>query len=526
MPWNLSVILFPMHKLSTVTFLTIVSLTASFATPAFGLDKKTSSQNAVSEAARINNYATKLVMQGKYDQAIPLYRSLLADYPHYKMGYANLGIALFNKAADLQDKNKDWAMLDLLEEAVFWNPQDKKAVNGLNAQIDCLNLNPKSRSDRLDLAERAKQRKNKRAALTELRAARTLASSKELDKEIKDLEDSLNSDRVVHISTKGIPEFIDCDSYMENVQSRIKSAWDVPISEKSLSTVTTFSVDLNGKIKNIKNNKPSLRKDYNIAALKAINTVEWLREIPIGMKVDLDVQFTFDYNVYSKTPNVPLRPSATDIKSAKTFNQAKDFYRQKNFTSAIDKYQEALKLDVEDGRTLAENHLSDSYYQLAKQNLNSDAKNAAENFRQCLILAPDYDRAEAGFSSALEKLGVNPKSVTDREKLIDEMVANHNYDFALVDCKSLLKISNKEQKERFTDKLIQIQRVSRSARAKNNWEDFLKKNPNSVEARIAIVKCLIDMNEKPQAIEILNDVLKQNPHHKQAKDLLDKLNSN
>lgn len=242
----------------------------------------------------------------------------------------------------------------------------------------------------MDLAERAKQRKNKRAALTELRAARSIATSKELEKEIKELEGALNSDRIVHISAKGIPEFIDCDSYMENVQSRIKSAWDAPFSERSLSAATIFSIDLNGKIKNIKIDKPSPRKDYN-----AINTVEWMRELPLGLKDD-----------------------------------------------------------------------------------------------------------------------------------IDEMVANHNYDFALVDCKSLLKISNKEEKERYTDKLIQIQRISRSARAKNNWEEFLKKNPNSLEARIAIAQCFMDMNEKPQAIELLNEVLKQNPHHKQAKDLLDKLNSN
>lgn len=515
-----------MHKLSTVTFLTIFSLALSFATPAFSQGKKTSTPNVVNEAAHLNNKATTLVLQGKYDQAISLYRSLIADFPEYKRGYANLGIALFNKAADLQDKNKDWVVLDLLEEAIFWNPQDKKAVDGLHSQIDSLNLNPKSRTDRLDLAERAKQRGNKRAALTELKAARSIQASKELEKEINELEASLTSEHVVHFSTKDSLQDIDCRPYMENVQNRIRSAWDAPFSERSLSAATIFSIDLNGKIKNIKIDKPSPRKDYNASAIKALNTVEWMRELPLGLKDDIDIQFTFDYNVYSKTHRDPPRPNPADINFAKILNQAKAFYRQKNFKSAIDKYQEALKLDVEDGRTLAENHMSDSYYQLAKQNLSSDAKNAAENFRQCLILAPDYDRAEDGLSSALEKLGVNPKSVTDREKLIDKMVADHNYDFALVDCKSLLKVSNKEEKERFTDKLIQIQRISRSARAKNNWEEFLKKNPNSLEARIAIAQCLIDMNEKPQAIEQLNDVLKQNPHHKQAKDLLDKLNSN
>lgn len=500
-----------------------LSLALNASLPAFALDRKSSVPNVVSEAARINNAATKLVMQGKYDQAISLYRSLIADYPDYKMGYENLGIALFNKAADLQHKNKDWVIIDLLEEALFWNPLDKKAIDGLNSQIDSLNLNPKSRSDRLDLAERARQRGNKRAALTELKAARALKASKELEKEIRELEDSLNSEHVVHITTKGNLEDIDCRDYMANVQARIKSAWDPPHSQKTLSTVAIFSIEPNGKVKNIKNNKPSLRKDFNEAAIKAINTVEWFREIPIGIKIDLDIQFAFDYNVYSKTQKKEFQPSASQLNFTKTFNQAKAYYRQKNFPLAIEKYKEALTFNVEDCQILAENHLSDSYYQLAKQSQNSNSKVAAEYYRQCLIIAPDYDRAEAGLSAALQKLGINPKDASEREKLIEELLVEHNYNSALVECRSILKIASKEEKDRFTEKLIQIQKMSRSASAKNNWEEFLKKNPNSNEARVAIAQCLIDMNEMPKAIELLKEVLVKNPQSKQAKILLEKL---
>lgn len=505
-------------------FLAIFILIGFETMPVCAIDKPAKKKNVFNMAAAMNNKATRMMLENKYEQAIEIYRDLVADYPDYALGASNLSIALFNKAADLQKKdNKEWQMIDLLEEALFWNPKDQKALSGLNDLIENVNLNPKSYSDRLDLAERAKERGNKRAALTELRQAFVLNKSKDTEKEIKELEEALTAKHVVHFSVKGKLEDVDCADYMENVQRRLKSAWDPPVMQRTSSVMAFFQIFPNGKYRLIKVARPSSSKEYNAAALKALNTVEWFRESPVGINVEMDIEFTFDYRVYSKNTLVPHAQTALERKFVNVFDQAKSLYRQKSFSKAIEKYKEAIALNIEDHQVLCENHLSDCYYQLAKQQLDLDPNSAAKNFRECLILAPDYDRAQEGLDKAFAKVSINPKSIQEREKLVDDLVAQKNFNHALVDCKLLVKMASREDKERITKRVLQIQKIDRSLKSKSVWETYLQKNPNSIEARIALAHCFVDLGEKPQAIDLLNDILIRSPQNAQAKSLLKNL---
>lgn len=93
------------------------------------------------------------------------------------------------------------------------------------------------------------------------------------------------------------------DLYMTNLQNKIKGNWNPPAGKESSNVILLFKVDRGGNILKAKILKSSNNMAIDTSALQALKKSEPLAPLPKEFKgKDIDVQFTFDYNVLSHKP--------------------------------------------------------------------------------------------------------------------------------------------------------------------------------------------------------------------------------
>ncbi|HEY9714649.1 MAG TPA: energy transducer TonB, partial [Chroococcales cyanobacterium] len=92
---------------------------------------------------------------------------------------------------------------------------------------------------------------------------------------------------------------VDFGPYMADLQRRIKRAWFPPKGNESKRVVVVFKVHRGGELSNLRLDKSSGVAIADQAALKAVENAAPFRPLPAGASDDVDIQFTFDYNVFS-----------------------------------------------------------------------------------------------------------------------------------------------------------------------------------------------------------------------------------
>lgn len=91
---------------------------------------------------------------------------------------------------------------------------------------------------------------------------------------------------------------VDFGPYMADLQRRIKRAWFPPKGNESKRVVVQFKVHRGGELSNLRLDKSSGMAIADQAALKAVENAAPFRPLPPGAPDDVDIQFTFDYNVF------------------------------------------------------------------------------------------------------------------------------------------------------------------------------------------------------------------------------------
>lgn len=91
----------------------------------------------------------------------------------------------------------------------------------------------------------------------------------------------------------------DFGPYMSDLQRRIKRAWFPPSQMESKRVVVLFKIHTNGELTNLRLDHSSGFALADQAALKAVENAAPFRPLPKGSADDVDIQFTFDYNVFS-----------------------------------------------------------------------------------------------------------------------------------------------------------------------------------------------------------------------------------
>lgn len=90
------------------------------------------------------------------------------------------------------------------------------------------------------------------------------------------------------------PEF---GRYMADLQRRIKRAWFPPRVPRTQTVKVHFQISRDGQLSNLKIFRSSGESLIDNAALKAVENAAPYPPLPAGSPPDVDIEFTFDYNV-------------------------------------------------------------------------------------------------------------------------------------------------------------------------------------------------------------------------------------
>lgn len=91
----------------------------------------------------------------------------------------------------------------------------------------------------------------------------------------------------------------DFGPYMRDLQQRIKRNWDPPKGEESRRVVLLFTIARDGRLLGVSVSKSSGLQSADRAALNAVKLTAPFRPLPPEYREkSVDIQFTFDYNVF------------------------------------------------------------------------------------------------------------------------------------------------------------------------------------------------------------------------------------
>jgi TonB family protein len=96
-------------------------------------------------------------------------------------------------------------------------------------------------------------------------------------------------------------------AYMSELQRRIRRNWYPPKDGSSKRIVVTFKISANGDVSMLRIQTSSGTGICDQAALKAIEDSSPLPHLPPHAPPDVDIQFTFDYNVFGGSPSASFR---------------------------------------------------------------------------------------------------------------------------------------------------------------------------------------------------------------------------
>lgn len=86
--------------------------------------------------------------------------------------------------------------------------------------------------------------------------------------------------------------------YMDDLQRRIKRCWFPPKDLSTKRVVVNFKIYTDGSVSHLRIEKSSGSAIADQAALKAVESAQPFRHLPQYAPSDVDIQFTFDYNVF------------------------------------------------------------------------------------------------------------------------------------------------------------------------------------------------------------------------------------
>lgn len=87
--------------------------------------------------------------------------------------------------------------------------------------------------------------------------------------------------------------------YMQELQRRIKRSWFPPKAPESKKVIVTFTIHKDGEPSNVRIFHSSGDHLSDEAAIRAVEHAAPFRPLPPGSESTIDVQFTFDYNLFT-----------------------------------------------------------------------------------------------------------------------------------------------------------------------------------------------------------------------------------
>lgn len=226
---------------------------------------------------------------------------------------------------------------------------------------------------------------------------------------------SLKSKNEIAKPTAKAEADVDFGPYMADLQRRIKRQWFPPRAEESKRVRVVFKVASDGAISELKISESSNSEGADRAGLLAVSKAAPFRPLPVGAPESVDIQFTFDYNVFGSGDNEIKRlkkeiaecQSRGELKDkAKKLAELAQLYQNKMLTEeAVKCRKDALallseKVDDKTLETVLSSSLGKYYY---------DEKNyreAQKYYRRAFLLRKDNDETAFDINQARRDLAL------------------------------------------------------------------------------------------------------------------------
>ncbi len=266
--------------------------------------------------ATANNTAVNLMQSGKIQEAIDGLEPVVKANPQYALGRENLAVAYNNQALKQSDSPK--AALDSLWRSFCLAPSLVHTRENIDDVVKVLKKDPKNFYDRQALGDAQMTEGCLYGAYAEYTAALKLRKDTTVQSKLEALEkqatqsgdDDVNGAFFVKMAmlsqqpaSKAAPAAsandVDYGPYMARLQRSIKSHWSPPKRESSQRTQVQFAIAKDGTISKLRVIKSSGDAEEDKAGLEAINKMGKAPSLPDGSDQSVDIQFTFDYNVFS-----------------------------------------------------------------------------------------------------------------------------------------------------------------------------------------------------------------------------------
>ncbi len=288
---------------------------------------------ANSEAYLLNNEGVTAINQNNFPLAIQkLEQALIAD-SDYSLATQNLAIAYNNYG--LQLKDNPLKAIKQFHRAVYLDRKNVSTKSNLDAIITMLGKNPKLSKDRVALGDEAGKSGDFVGAIIEYESALDIADDPDIRQKLATAEIQNKKHPILKTtsekSSAAHTKDVDFGPYMASLQKQIKEHWLPPTEDRSKRVSVIFKIHQDGKVSNLTIQRSSGVQKADQAALKAVETSTPLAKLPAGSPENVDIEFTFDYNVFTSSKG--LQTTAA-IVSVDQWRQSTELILQKDLAQA------------------------------------------------------------------------------------------------------------------------------------------------------------------------------------------------
>lgn len=437
------------------------------------------------QAAMLNNQGVTALNKADFPHAIDCFEQALHIVPDYKYAADNLGIALNNYALRLSPERAGAFFREALKLQDGSNPATQANLDAVNKYIHDHHI----------------------PEVSTVEDQRLLAGMPKIDPSKMHFPHGTPS--------AAAPGAVDFGPYMASLQRTIRSNWRPPIQDASKRVVVQFRIHNDGQLSGLKLDTSSGIPLQDHSALDAVTNAAPFAPLPPNSPKSVDIQFTFDYNVFAGSAKNPRHiASQAEIERQQTlFHDAKKFFDENKLAKAEDNIQKASQITALDdqGEQLYEQIL----YKRVKTESNLSEQQKIDLLYRALHCYP-ADDAAALLDSFITKQGTDPHSFDVRVARARDFAKNKKYDEARYEYKVALKINNDVSIRKEMNRLF-VQQATDDLIAKWNWALAQASN---AENHTGLGKAYETAGNYEKAESEYKTALQIDPYYTMAKDLL------
>lgn len=346
---------------SSRTNLKALAIAASFACGCFVPQPVLADQNRV---IGLNNDGVKALNRANFPLAIEFFEKALKEDIKYSLAIENLAIA-YNNFGKSVLQSKPTIALSYFYRSSLLNNENQATSANIKEALSRLKRKSTSYSDHIKLASEASKRADLTGAFVEyFEALKCKSGDEPARKKLFVIVDALEKKGVqpyAHFAKNranrlfGISESVDVSKKEDNkqpdfspvmheIQRRIKRNWFPPRDSASRQTVVIFKIAKDGSAFDIKVDKTSGSESGDRAAINAIkDAAPFVISRPHSDWLPIDIQFTFDYNVFGRT--IRARLAKDDFDNAPPDAEAMAELKRRDFAVQSMMYEYAQSFE-------------------------------------------------------------------------------------------------------------------------------------------------------------------------------------